>query len=211
MKAPLCGRSGSSTSVALLFHISLARGLRYLVFYVRQSPPTSKKMPRLIVTTESGGKAIHEMNEDLITLGRASDNMIQIEDQSVSGRHAQLLRSGEAYRLKDLNSTNGTRVNGEAIAEVTLRIGDRIWFGKVEARFAADASGATLPLPEIAPIEAKLAEASASPADFANASPFPNRKDAKDPTRVLVLAAAAMALLTFPGSMIAVLLMRPPL
>ena len=168
-------------------------------------------MPRLIVTPESGGKTVYEMTDELITLGRAPDNIIQIEDQSVSGHHAQLFSSGEVYRLKDLNSTNGTRVNGQAITEVTLRIGDRLRFGKVEARFAADASGGTQPLPEVAPIASKLAEASARPVDFTNASPFPNRKNAKDPTRLVILLAAAVALLTFFGSMIAVLLMRAPL
>ena len=52
-------------------------------------------MPRLIVTTETQGKIGYELTEDLISAGRASDNIIIIEDPSVSGRHAQLERSGE--------------------------------------------------------------------------------------------------------------------
>ncbi len=67
-------------------------------------------MPKVIVTTESQGKIGYELTEDLISIGRASDNTIPIDDPSVSGRHAQLERSGETYRLKDLGSTNGTRL-----------------------------------------------------------------------------------------------------
>jgi hypothetical protein len=54
------------------------------------------------------------------------------------------------------------------------------------------------------------AESSAAPIDFANASPFRERGKDRDPTRTAVLAAAGVALLTFLGSMIAVLLMHAP-
>jgi pSer/pThr/pTyr-binding forkhead associated (FHA) protein len=167
-------------------------------------------MPRLILRSVEAGSITHELTEELITLGRSPDNMIVVDDASVSGRHAQLQRSGDVYRLRDLNSTNGTRVNSETITEVPLRFGDRLRFGKVEARFEADVSGGAEPLPELAPIEAKPAEVSVRPADFANASPFPNRKKEKDPTRIAVLAMAAIAVFAFLGSMIAVLFMHAP-
>ena len=138
-------------------------------------------MPRLILRSAETGPITHELTDEAITIGRSPDNMIVLDDPSVSGRHAQLQRSGDVYRLKDLDSTNGTRVNNETITEVTLRIGDRLRFGKVEARFEADLSGGVQPLPEPAAIEAKPAETSVRPDDFANASPFPRRKDEKDP------------------------------
>lgn len=168
-------------------------------------------MPKLIVTTEGGGKTTHELTDDLITLGGAPDNMIQIDHPSVSERHAQLQRTGKIYHLKDLDSTNGTRVNGEIIKEITLGIGDRVRFGKVEAHFEADPSGEAHSVPELAAIEAKPAESSARPADFANASPFPDRKKENDPIRLAVLLAAAVALLAFLGSMISLLMMRAPM
>jgi pSer/pThr/pTyr-binding forkhead associated (FHA) protein len=166
-------------------------------------------MPKLILTTDAQGKVAYEFTDDLITIGRAPDNMIVIDDPSVSSRHAQLEFSGEAYRIKDLESTNGTRVNGIPITETMLRFEDRVRFGAIDARFEADMRG-TQPLPVMEEIEAKPAESSGAPVDFANASPFREKGKDRDPTRTAVLAAAGIALLTFLASMIAVLLMHAP-
>jgi hypothetical protein len=168
-------------------------------------------MPRLIIRSAESGPVTHELTEESITIGRAPDNMIVLEDASVSGHHAQLQRSGDVYRIKDLGSTNGTRVNSENVTEVTLRFGDRLRFGKLDARFEADLVGGAEPLPEVAPIEAQPAEMSVRPADFANASPFPRRKKEADPMRTAIFAAAGVALLAFLASLIAVLLMHAPL
>ena len=118
-------------------------------------------MPKLILTTESQGRLSYELTEALITIGRASDNVIVIDDPSISSRHAQLERSGELYRLKDLDSTNGTKVNGVPITETALRFEDRIRFGAIEARFELDVRGSQ-PLPQREIIEAKPAESSAA-------------------------------------------------
>ena len=166
-------------------------------------------MPKLIVTTDSQGKIAYEFNEDLITIGRSPDNMIVIEDPSVSGRHAQLEQSGDVYRLKDLESTNGTRVNGVPITDTTLRYDDRIRFGAVDARFEPDARGSQ-PLPTLEQIEAKAAETSVAPVDFQNASPFPRRNRTADPGRTALMVAAGIALLAFIASMLAVLCMHAP-
>ena len=161
-------------------------------------------MPKLVVS----GTA-HELAEELITIGRALDNAIVIGDPSVSSRHAQLELSGETYRLKDLESTNGIRVNGIPTTETVLRFDDRIRFGGVEARFEADTRGSQ-PLPQPEKIEAKPAESSAVPVDFTNASPFPRRSREQDPTGTAIFGAAGIALLAFLVSMIAVLLMSAP-
>jgi pSer/pThr/pTyr-binding forkhead associated (FHA) protein len=161
-------------------------------------------MPRLVI---SG--AAHELTDDVITIGRAPDNMIVIDDPSVSGRHAQLRLAGEVYRLKDLESTNGTRINGIPVTETALRFDDRIRFGAVDALFEPDMRGSQ-PLPQLGGLEAKPAESSVAPVDFTNASPFPRRKQKNDPIRTVILAAAAGALLVFLGSMIALLMMRAP-
>ncbi|MEY2440041.1 MAG: hypothetical protein QOI34_1426 [Verrucomicrobiota bacterium] len=166
-------------------------------------------MPKLIVTTEAQGKIAYEFSEDLITIGRSPDSMIIIEDASVSGRHAQLELAGDTYRLKDLESTNGTRVNGIPITETALRFDDRVRFGGVEARFEPDVRGSQ-PLPTPEQIEAKTADTSAVPVDFENASPFPRRSKERDPSRTALLAVAAVAVLAFIGSMVAVLTMHPP-
>jgi pSer/pThr/pTyr-binding forkhead associated (FHA) protein len=165
-------------------------------------------MPKLILTTDTQGKVAYEFTEDLVTIGRAPDNMVIIDDPSVSSRHAQLELSGDTYKLKDLDSTNGTRVNGIPITrETAVRFDDRLRFGGIDVRFEPDVRGSQ-PLPAPAEIEAAPAESSAAPVDFANASPFPHRSKDRDSTRTAVLAFAAVAAVAFLGSMIAVLMMH---
>jgi pSer/pThr/pTyr-binding forkhead associated (FHA) protein len=161
-------------------------------------------MPKLVIS----GTA-HELVEGLITIGRAPDNAIVIGDPSVSSRHAQLQLVGESYRLTALGSTNGTRVNGIPTTEAALRLDDRIRFGAVEASYEPDTRGSQ-PLPRLKEIEAKPAELSAAPVDFANASPFPHQKSHTDPTRTSIFVGSAVVLLIFLGSMIAVLMMHAP-
>ncbi|CAN5541293.1 hypothetical protein BH20VER1_BH20VER1_01700 [soil metagenome] len=157
-----------------------------------------------------GGTVAHELTDELITIGRSPENMVRLDDPSVSGRHAQLQVVGETYTLTDLASTNGTRVQGEAITEVVLNPGDRIRFGKLEACFECDTIAEAHPLPQLEEVEALPAEVSARPADFANASPFPRRRAEKDPTRLAIFAAAAVAILAFIGSMISLAQMHAP-
>ena len=161
-------------------------------------------MPKLVIS----GTA-HELVEDLITIGRGPDNTITINDPSVSTHHAQLQLAGETYRLKDLDSTNGTHVNSIPVTETMLRLGDRIRFGAAEARYEPDTSGSQ-PLPQLEEIRARPAELSALPGDFANASPFARQKGQKDSFRNAVFVGLGIVLLVFLGSMIAVLMMHAP-
>jgi len=67
-----------------------------------------------------------------VTLGRSDDNDIVLDDPLVSGCHARIVlneRSG-SLSLQDLNSTNGTRVNGQEIRKISLRQGDTIQMGR---------------------------------------------------------------------------------
>ena len=167
-------------------------------------------MARLVITTPSGGVP-HELTESITTIGRAPENAMQLEDPSVSGRHAQLEQVGEDCQLSDLNSTNGTRVNGELITTVTLRVGDRIRFGKVEACYECELPAEAQPLPALQQVEARPAEVSARPVDFANASPFPRRRRERDPVRLAAFAAAGLALLAFIASLLSLAQMRASL
>ncbi|MEY2482625.1 MAG: hypothetical protein QOK24_1153 [Verrucomicrobiota bacterium] len=168
-------------------------------------------MPKLTIRSESGEKSSHDLVEESITIGRSPENSICLDDISVSSRHAELTMVGDVCHLRDLDSTNGTLVNGDPITQVQLRAGDRMRFGKVDAVYEGDAAGDAQPLPQSEEIQARPAEMSARPVDFANASPFAGARKEKDPTRRLIFAAALTALLAFVGSMIAVLLMRAPL
>jgi pSer/pThr/pTyr-binding forkhead associated (FHA) protein len=152
----------------------------------------------------------HDLVEEIVTIGRAPDNLIHIDDASVSGRHAELRQSGEDWHLRDVGSTNGTQVNGVAVTETRLRAGDRIRFGRAEACYECDPNAASQPLPEAELAEAKPADFSARPVDFTNASPFPLRRKEKDATRNLVFAAALVAVVLFVASLIAVFTMQAP-
>lgn len=166
-------------------------------------------MAKLLITI-GGNTAAHELTEAIITIGRSAENAIEIDDPSVSGRHAQLHQVGEAYHLQDTDSTNGTRVNGETITSVALKVGDRIRFGKVEACFECEVTSEapSFPLPTNA--EVRPAEVSARPPDFENASPFPHRRTEKDPVRMAIFAASVIAIIAFIASMLSLAQMRAP-
>jgi len=161
-------------------------------------------MPKLII-----GGTTHELVDDLVTVGRGPDNTIVINNPSVSARHAHLALTGQTYRLKDLGSTNGTRVNGKPVTETLLSFDDRIRFGAAEATYEGDTSGSR-PLPDLEEIKANPAELSAAPPDFINVSPFPRQQRKTDPVRDGIFIGLAIVLLIFLGSMITVLMMRAP-
>ena len=163
-------------------------------------------MAKLVV-----GDLAHDLTEEVIPIGRAPDNLILIDDPSVSSRHAELRQSGDDWHLRDVGSTNGTQVNGVAITETRLRAGDRIRFGRAEACYECAPNAASQPLPAAELAEAKPADFSARPVDFTNASPFPLRRKEKDGTRTIVFAAALFAIVIFIASIIAVFTMRAPM
>jgi pSer/pThr/pTyr-binding forkhead associated (FHA) protein len=92
-------------------------------------------MARLVVNREGADLATHELTRDIITIGRASLNQIVIDHPTVSAQHAMLLRVGDSYWLKDLNSTNGTQINGVLVTDAVLKDGDKLRFGSVIAVF----------------------------------------------------------------------------
>ena len=66
---------------------------------------------------------------DRRTLGRAVTCDYVIADQAVSGVHAELVRTGDGWLIRDMGSRNGTRVNGWLVKEQELRAGDTLTFG----------------------------------------------------------------------------------
>ena len=79
---------------------------------------------------------MRELGRDIVMIGRAPSNHIVIDHPTVSAQHAVLLRTGDSYSLKDLNSTNGTQINGDFVTDGELKEGDTIQFGSVIAVFA---------------------------------------------------------------------------
>jgi hypothetical protein len=82
---------------------------------------------QLQLVSENG--ASHDVPEGNSTIGRSSENSIVLDAPDVSRRHARIERSGRHLRIYDLNSTNGTRVNGEAIHISDVQEGDEIRIG----------------------------------------------------------------------------------
>lgn len=78
---------------------------------------------------------VYRTRGDLVLLGRSSDQL-PLGDQTTSRRHAELEREGDDWRLRDLNSANGTYVNSKRVEQaVTLKHGDRIKIGRTELMF----------------------------------------------------------------------------
>ena len=94
------------------------------------------KMARLVLNCEGVGLVTHELARDIAMIGRSPSNQIVIDHPTVSAQHALLLRAGTSYSLKDLNSTNGTQINGDFVTDAELKDGDTIRFGSVIAVFA---------------------------------------------------------------------------
>jgi pSer/pThr/pTyr-binding forkhead associated (FHA) protein len=69
------------------------------------------------------------LDKAIITIGRKADNEIVIDNQAVSGRHAQIHKEGDSVFIEDANSLNGTYVNGQKIQKCELYSGDVILIG----------------------------------------------------------------------------------
>lgn len=80
------------------------------------------------------------MQKDSILVGRDQSCDLLLEDSSVSRRHAEFCRVNDSYDLRDLGSTNGTLVNGEAIKNRELKSGDCIKFGSYLFKFLSAGS-----------------------------------------------------------------------
>lgn len=71
----------------------------------------------------------HLLADEAVSIGRGSENVMQLENDSVSRRHAVIERDGRHYVLRDLESTNGTYVNDLFVTDCALRRGDQIKIG----------------------------------------------------------------------------------
>ncbi len=70
-----------------------------------------------------------------VALGRDNSNAVRLHDTEVSRRHAELRLDGQRYRIVDLNSANGTLVNGQPIDQTPLNSGDRVQVGQTVMLF----------------------------------------------------------------------------
>lgn len=95
-------------------------------------------MPKMIVSIDEVVIKEVQLTKEKTTLGRRPYNDIVIDNLAVSGEHAVLQMSGSDVILEDLNSTNGTYVNGKAVKKQPLHNGDAIEIGKYKIKFVGD-------------------------------------------------------------------------
>src|SRR5690606_34086658 len=92
-------------------------------------------MSRLILSVDGQVLAEYSMNKERYTVGRLPDNDIRIDNPTVSGHHSLVINILNDSFLEDLNSTNGTYVNGRLIKKHALQNGDVITVGRHQLRF----------------------------------------------------------------------------
>src|SRR5687768_2437775 len=98
-------------------------------------------MARLILSLDGQVSAEYNMNKERYTIGRLPDNDIRIDNPAVSGHHSLIINILNDSFLEDLNSTNGTYVNGKLIKKHALQHGDVITVGHHQLRFVDQNDG----------------------------------------------------------------------
>lgn len=87
-------------------------------------------MPEIIVKLGDRIVNRYRFDKDLISIGRARDNDVVIENLSVSRNHARINREGDDFILSDLNSANGSMVNGHRVSRTPIKNNDLVQIGK---------------------------------------------------------------------------------
>lgn len=97
-------------------------------------------MARLILSLDNHVLAEYNMMKERYTVGRLPDNDVRIDNPTVSGHHSLIINILNDSFLEDLNSTNGTYVNGKLIKKHALQHGDVITVGRHQLRFVDSAA-----------------------------------------------------------------------
>jgi hypothetical protein len=97
--------------------------------------PDSATRAYLLVRTEGAAPVQFDLGGPVISIGRASDNDVIVDDGMVSRHHCQLKLQHGAYSFIDLGSRNGSFVNRQPVSQVALGPGDRILIGETEIEF----------------------------------------------------------------------------
>jgi pSer/pThr/pTyr-binding forkhead associated (FHA) protein len=99
-------------------------------------------MAKLVVLSVGMTGRTQELKAEKTTIGRVEDNTFQIAEPSVSSHHCEVLLRGKDIVVRDLNSTNGSYINGEKITESVMKPGQILRLGQVEMRLETDVPAA---------------------------------------------------------------------
>jgi predicted component of type VI protein secretion system len=100
-------------------------------------------MARLILSLDNQVLAEYNMSKERYTIGRLPDNDVRIDNPAVSGHHSLIINILNDSFLEDLNSTNGTYVNGKLIKKHALQNSDVITIGHHQLRFSDEQANET--------------------------------------------------------------------
>lgn len=137
-------------------------------------------MAKLIYSLDGAFLGEYQLDRGRLTVGRRPNNDIQIDNLAISGQHAAITTDGNDSLLEDLDSTNGTVVNGKAIKKHVLQHGDLIELGKYQLRYVNEAKLHTKTAAAfsdfeqtmmVAPVEARPVVAEVEPAPATAAEP----------------------------------------
>ena len=99
-------------------------------------------MARLILSFDGKPVKEYELDQEILTIGRKPTNDIHIDNLAVSGTHAKILTILNDSFIEDLNSTNGTLINGQRISKHALHNGEKIIIGKHTLEYVNEAEEA---------------------------------------------------------------------
>jgi DNA-binding NtrC family response regulator len=85
-----------------------------------------------VIVLSGTSKGVQKPLREKLSIGKAPDNDLVLADDTVSRRHCELTRAPDGVHVKDLGSTNGTRVNGARVQEATVQVGMVLKVGEVE-------------------------------------------------------------------------------
>jgi predicted component of type VI protein secretion system len=166
-------------------------------------------MAKLQIFLPDGREATHDLPEEKTTVGRLTENTLQIEDASVSSRHAEIFFENNSWFIRDLGSTNGTFLNGSKIENAVLNHGDELRFGSIVTLYTSQSDGANHSAGAAADLAAAATESS-RPENFKSSSPIEKNPVTKDYGTVALLAAAAIGLVAIGGAVYAILQIQVP-
>lgn len=156
-------------------------------------------MAKLVVLSEGFTGRSYELTAPSTTVGRVEDNAFQIPDGSVSSHHCEIVVKGALIVVKDLNSTNGTFINGQQVqGEAWIKPGQILRLGIIELRLeAGDGKAAPKKLPDqtmVIPQGVKLGDADqgAKSVAFDKSSPF--SKKSNNGTKIFIALAIILGI-----------------